>query len=1087
MKYKPFITALILLLFTSCEEEDRLFSTPDPKACGIDFENILTETDELNILDYLYFYNGGGVAVGDINNDGLPDIYLTGNQVKNKLYLNKGNLQFEDITEQAGVQGNSSWNTAAVMGDLNNDGFLDIYTCAVVGINDFTGHNELFINNGDLTFTEASKEYGLDHDSFSSSAAFLDYDGDNDLDIYLLNHAVHTQESYGSSDLRTKRNYATGDKLLRNDGGHFTDVSEEAGIFGGVNGFGLGVSIADFNQDGYPDIYVGNDFHEDDYYYLNQGDGTFKECLKDAFAHISRFSMGNDAADLNHDGYPDIISLDMLPEEETVLKSSEGDENTQMLEMRINKLGYAPQFTRNMLQVNQKGENFTETALLSGVAATDWSWSALFADYNQDGEQDLFISNGIPKRPNDLDYIKFISNEQIRNKLNDTRLIDQKALKMMPSGNHYNYVFEGSSTMEFKDRSGEWIRKDTIISGATAIADFDNDGDLDLITNNLNRTPTLYINNASKTSSYLKISVRRENGNTHGTGTAAIAWSKGIMQYRALYPTRGFQASSEPILHFGFGQEKNLDSLLIIFPDHTFKKFKEIPLNQTLTVHWDDVSEKYNYAQYPGNANPLFTPAPDNFGLDFIHKEDDYLDFNRQKLIPYRISDRGPATAIGDLNGDGLTDLFFGSSKSHSPVFYRQSENGFQKDSLSGFNFDDKCEEVSALITDLNNDGMNDLITGNGGGDFYGRSSQLQDRILSQTSTGFNASILGETYDNTSVIAEGKDQKGKIFFTGSHTISYDFGNLPVSRVFRWNNGMMTAIDLPDNGKLGMVTDALWEDLDKDGNDDLIVVGEWMAPRVLLNKGDSFIETKFANKSLFGLWQSIASFDMDNDGDKDLVLGNWGSNSKFTASSDYPMHMYYADFDDNGRTETIVTTMKNGEEYPLESMDELAGQMVGLMRKKFHNYRDFAGSDIRKIIGSELMEKATIFTVTNLRSGWLENKEGSFVFHPFPNDLQVSPITCMLEYDFDNDGNTELLTAGNYFGVKPFQSRFDGFGGALIHDQNNIIKGSETGLDLFNKAVRHLNIVNIDKKPYLLVTNNNAASQLYTINQTLNDL
>ncbi|MBH13461.1 MAG: hypothetical protein CMF37_11105, partial [Leeuwenhoekiella sp.] len=406
-----FFSLLILgLSIVSCKDEPELFLNPGPEKTGVTFKNTLEATDDMNILDYLYFYNGGGLAIGDINNDGLPDIYFSGNQVKNQLYLNKGNLKFEDITEKAGVAGNSDWNTGAVMGDVNGDGFLDIYVCAVVGLNGLDGYNELFINNGDGTFTERAAAYGLDLDTYSSSAAFLDYDLDGDLDIYILNHAVHTQSSFGKADLRYERNQQTGDRLMRNDNGVFTDVSEEAGIYGGINGYGLGIAVADFNLDGYPDLYIGNDFHEDDYYYINNGDGTFTENLKNHFGHPSRFSMGSDVADLNHDGRPDLISLDMLPQDENVLKSSEGDDNIQTQRLRTDRYGYHYQFTRNMLFINRDGKDYQETALLSGVAATDWSWSALFADFNQDMQQDLFISNGIPKRPNDLDYIKFVSN-----------------------------------------------------------------------------------------------------------------------------------------------------------------------------------------------------------------------------------------------------------------------------------------------------------------------------------------------------------------------------------------------------------------------------------------------------------------------------------------------------------------------------------------------------------------------------------------------------------------------------------------------------------------------------------------------------
>ncbi|MEN8788740.1 MAG: CRTAC1 family protein, partial [Flavobacteriaceae bacterium] len=567
-KYSVGLIAFVF--FIACDSSDgNLFKNPTPEDTGLEFVNSLNEKEDLNILDYLYFYNGGGVAIGDINGDELPDIYLSGNQVKNKLYLNKGNLQFEDITEKAGVAGNSTWNTGSVMGDINGDGLLDIYVCAVVGINGFNGHNELFINNGDATFSERSAEYGLDFDTYSSSAAFLDYDLDGDLDLYLLNHAVHTQESFGKADLRFSRHYQSGDKLLRNDGGSFKDVSEEAGIYGGVNSYGLGVAVSDFNQDGFPDLYIGNDFHEDDYYYLNNGDGTFKECLKEYFGHTTRFSMGNDVSDINHDGWPDIMSLDMLPEDEKVLKSSEGDDDVQTQKLRVDLFGYHYQFTRNMLYLNAGGRHYTETALQSGVAATDWSWSALFADYDQDGEQDLFIANGIPKRPNDLDYIKFISNEQIKKKINNTRLVDQQALDMMPSGAISNYYFSGGPQGDFVNKSASYIKQDTLISGATAMGDLDNDGDLDIITNNINTPASLYINKTDDSASYLKLKFNYRSPNKIGIGTKVYSYHDGILQYKELYTVRGFQASSEPILHFGYGKEKMVDSLRIVWPDKT--------------------------------------------------------------------------------------------------------------------------------------------------------------------------------------------------------------------------------------------------------------------------------------------------------------------------------------------------------------------------------------------------------------------------------------------------------------------------------------------------------------------------------------
>lgn len=1069
----------IFIVATSCsiDREEllspKLFANPNAKATGLKFTNNLTESDSLNILDYLYFYNGGGVAVGDINNDGLSDIYLSGNQVKNKLYINKGNLKFEDITDKAGVGGKSSWNTGTIMFDANQDGLLDIYVCAVVGINNFKGHNELFINNGDSTFTESAKEYGLDFTTFSTTAAVLDYDKDGDLDLYLLNHAVHTQESYGTSDLRYKRSDPSSDKLLRNDGGTFTEVSEPMGLVGGINSYGLGLSIADFNKDGWPDIYVGNDFHEDDYYYINEGGTRFRESLKEKFSHTSRFSMGNDVADINGDGYPDLISLDMAPESERVLKSSEGDDNIQTQKIRVERFGYHYQFTRNMLFINQPGYQFREQALLSGVSATDWSWSALFADFNNDSYQDLFISNGIPKRPNDLDFINFISNTEIQNRLNQSRLIDQTALAKMPSGRVPNYVYQGLDNYMFKDRSEDWTENRPTVSGATALADFDNDGAIDLIVNTINEPARIYHNQHNKKKNWLKLKLEYIDRNRFGIGTKIYLYAKNKLQYKELYTARGFQASSEPLLHFGLNDANTVDSIKVIWPDDTYQILKNVATNQLLTIRPQGV-KKYTWST--ATHDPLlFSKTKDNLGLDFSHQEDSYIDFNRQKLIPFKISDRGPATAVGDINGDGLEDIYFGGSKFIPSAIYVQSDGAFAKAYTEQLKTYYATEDKTAHIQDRK------IIVGTAGGDYSVTNPGLEDYILNLSDS--LKTPLSDLRGNTSIIAQNDyDNDGDIdLFVGHHAITGDYGRVAESYLLKNNNNLFTRDKKNELGDLGMVTDAIWSDFTGDGINDLIVIGEWMTVQFYENKKGILKRVKVQSERLKGLWQAIEPFDIDKDGDLDYMLGNWGTNSKFTATPEKPLRMYYSDFDKNGQTETIIATSKEGQYYPIQNLKSLSEQLIPL-KKKYPNNSKFAGQTVGQIFGKYALENAELLEVHTLKSGYLKNEKGTFTFVPFPSIMQVAPILDFVVADFDGDLQKEVLAGGNYFGVKPYHGRLDSFSGALIKNENTIVEGYKVGLDFAQKSVRHLNIINVAGEEFLLVTFNNQAAEIYTINK-----
>ena len=1083
MKARIQIAIVLLLFLSACNNRERLFLKLQPSNSGVDFKNTLTATSDLNIIDYTYFYNGGGVAIGDINNDGLPDLFFSGNQVKNKLYLNSGNLKFQDITEVAGVAGNNAWDTGSIMGDVNGDGLLDIYVCAVVGLKGLKGHNELFINNGNSTFSERSVEYGLDFESFSSTAAFLDYDLDGDLDIFLVNHAIHSPESFGHANLRNVRTYETGGKLLRNDGTKFIDVSEKANIYGGINGYGLSVGVSDFNLDGYPDIYVSNDFHEDDYLYINNHDGTFIEQGKHAFTATSKFSMGNDIADINHDGLPDLITLDMLPEKEETAKRSVDDENMRIMKMRTQEYGYNYQFPRNMIQMNLGNGQFAEVGLMSGVAATDWSWGALFGDFDQDGNQDLFISNGIPKRPNDLDYLKYVSSEQVVNVIGATKLADEKAISLMPDGVVPNYIFKGSGGYLFEDKSAKWLPTESTCSTATAMADLDNDGDLDIVTNNVNDLAGIYINQSNTKANYLKISLRYTKPNTFGLGTKIYSYSGGVLQLKEMYTVRGFQSSSDPVIHFGYGKNTVVDSIKIIWPTGKVQQLEKVKTNQLLVISPKDDLPLVKQLPAPF-VTPIFQKIdPHELGLDFQHKEDSYTDFDRLKLLPYQQSDRGPATALGDINNDGLMDIYVGGSKYSEGQFFLQSNNRFARSFIPSILKDSIKEDLEAVIEDFNRDGKTDLFIGTGGADFYNKSSPLLDSYYLADRSGFTLTEIDGYYENASCVKQFDfDKDGDVdLFIGNESVSNDFGKVPKSYLLVNDKGTFSPIqkDLFEN--LGMVTDAIWDDYNKDGSIDLIIVGEWMQPIFLKNSNGSFVRDTVLDERLGGLWQSIISFDIDGDGSMEYILGNWGLNSRYKASRSNPLKMYYNDFDGNGQSETIIAIEKNGSGYPLDGFDLLASQLPDL-RKKYPNYEAFAGKTIEEIFTKQKLKASVLFEVHELASGYLKKKNGKYFFSQLPLDLQISPIMAQLKYDFDSDGKEEVLMGGNYFGIQPFHGRYGSFSGALLKSNGKVLSGVSVGLELINQSVRHFNVVSLSDNIYLLVTVNNGKAQLYKVNK-----
>ncbi|WP_367180408.1 FG-GAP-like repeat-containing protein [uncultured Muriicola sp.] len=651
---------------------------------------------------------------------------------------------------------------------------------------------------------------------------------------------------------------------------------------------------------------------------------------------------------------------------------------------------------------------------------------------------------------------------------------------MMPSGAIHNYIFQGTDSLNFVDRSADWIDRDTLVSGATALGDLDNDGDLDLVTNNINSPATLYINQTNTEANFLKIKLNYPGKNSLGIGTKILSYHQGVLQFKEMYTVRGFQASSEPIIHLGYGSHTKVDSLRILWPDNTTQVLKNVAVNQTLVVYPQD-NLPFAYPWLKSNKTILFKKVDDNMGIQFVHQEDPYVDFNRQKLIPYEVSDRGPALAVGDINGDGEDDLFFGSSKFKPSTFYIQTSDGYQESLFPEVTNDSITEDVVSVIADFNKDGKNDLFIGTGGADFFNQMPPLLDAYYLKTDSTFIKQDLAATFQNASVLATSDyDMDGDLdLFVGNQMITNDFGKNPESYILRNTNGIFERIENENFTNLGMLTDAIWDDYNGDGTPDLIVVGEWMSPVFFKNVKGKFIKENVLENAINGLWECLVAYDIDQDGDMDYLLGNWGLNTKFKASENAPMKMYYADFDQNGSTETIVVTEKNGQYYPIEGLKGLADQLVSL-RKKFTAYKDFAGKPIEDIFERNQLKEARELYVNELRSGYLENKQGKFKFVPFSRQLQVAPIMAFTKYDFDGDGTEEVLAAGNYFGVKPYHGRLGAFAGAMIKGKNNVILGDQLGLDLAQRSIRHLNILTIHNQPYLLATYNNEKVQLYQI-------
>lgn len=1089
------------LLTFSCKTKntDTLFEELPSSETGIDFTNHILDKKDFNIFSYRNFYNGAGVAIGDINNDGLPDIFLSSNFEENRLFLNKGNLRFEDITSKAGIVGKKFWSTGVTFADVNGDGNLDIYVCNS-GSRDERG-NQLYINNGTKgkggipTFTEKAKEYGLTDGGFSTHAAFFDYDRDGDLDMYLLNNSFTPMDRLGYANLRNQRDKLGGHKLFRNDGEHFTDVSEQAGIYGSLIGFGLGITIGDVNNDNWPDIYISNDFYEKDYLYINQKNGTFKESLEDEMQHISLSSMGADIADINNDGNLDIFVTDMLPENDERLKKTSTFEGNDIFQFKL-KQGYHYQYMRNMLHINNGDGTFSEEGQLAGVHATDWSWGALMFDMDNDGLKDLFVANGIMKDLTDQDYVAFLGDVRTMQQMLDGKQFQYKDfVDKMTSTPVPNYAFKNLGNLKFENKAAEFGLEGPGFSNGSAYGDLDNDGDLDLVVNNNDAPVSIYKNrtNEKLKSHYLKIKLNGTGKNIFGIGTTVKIYQQGGLQVLQQMPNRGFQSSMDLTLNFGLGNNAKIDSLVVIWTDDKKQTIKNVKPDQLLVLDYKDARETF-VPEKLNTSGEMFKDVTTEVNFNYQHEENDFIDYNRDGLLKQKYSTEGPALAIGDINGDGLDDAYIGGSATKPKFIYLQQKSGkFVPTIPEAFKKDFYLEVVDALFFDADGDKDLDLYIVTGSNEFSKDSPELRDRLYMNDGKGNfteNPSLPSMRASGSVVKAADFDLDGDLdLFVGTRLIPEEYGRIPDSYLLlndgKGNFSNVSKQILGEAQHLGMVTDASWQDVDGDKYPELVLVGDWMPVTILKNVGEkSFKPMDLGLKNINGWWNCIQPADIDQDGDIDFILGNLGLNHNMKASETEPAELYVNDFDKNGTTEQIINCYHQGKQCPMVLKADLQKQLP-VIKQKFLKYSDYATAQIKDLFSDSQLEGSTILKTNNTQTSFLINEgNGKFSIKALPQEIQVSPVTAIQTLDYNHDGILDIALAGNFYDVLPEIGRYDANYGLILQGKGKgafeVIKPKKSGF--FTKGqVRKMKLAkNNNGGSILILAKNSDKAQVFSI-------